>query len=196
MRRRRASIRFVATGEEDTMSEEKKDPNPKQAFGDAKRKTQWVPPALHLGAAVAFAEGGAKYGPFNWRETQVEAMTYVGAILRHIFAYLDREDVDPESKVGKLHLEGIAACVGILLDCTYRGDLIDNRPPKGPAPRLTRSPGFVEPPTAAETEGPFALPDIESAVRYAAEQEFGPGRLQANALVDGVLCRLLGVVQK
>lgn len=144
------------------MSDEKKDPNPKQAFGDAKRKTQWVPPALHLGAAVAFAEGVGKYGEFNWRKTQVEVMTYVGAILRHVFAYLDGEDVDPESKVGKLHLEGIAACVGILLDCNYRGDLIDNRPPKGPAPRLTRSPGFQEASAAEET---FSLATIEHALQ-------------------------------
>lgn len=116
------------------------DENPKKKFGDAKRKVQLVPPALTLGAAVAFDEGACKYGPFNWRENEVDAMTYVGAILRHVYAYLDGEDIDPESEAGKLHLEGIAACVGILLDCTYRGDLVNNRPPKGPAPRLTRAP--------------------------------------------------------
>ncbi len=114
--------------------------NPKQAYGDKKLATATVPPALMLGAAKAFGEGAAKYGAFNWRVSSVEAMTYVGAILRHLSAYVDGEDVDPESSTGKLHLEGIAACVGILLDCTYGGFLIDNRPPKGPAPAMVLTP--------------------------------------------------------
>lgn len=114
--------------------------NPKQAYGDLKAAVHTVPPALLLGAAKAFGEGAKKYGPFNWRMSKVEAMTYVGAILRHLSAYTDGEDVDPESTTGKLHLEGIAACVGILLDCTYGGFLIDNRPPPGPSPRMVLTP--------------------------------------------------------
>lgn len=113
--------------------------NPKKAFGDTKVPLHLVPPALNIGAARAFNEG-RKYGPYNWRENAVDAMTYIGAIKRHIDAYLDGEDVDPDSKVGKLHLEGIAACVGILLDTTYSGTLVDNRPPKGPAPDQLRIP--------------------------------------------------------
>lgn len=115
-------------------------PNPKQAYGDKKVPLQTVPPALIIGAARAFSEGAKKYGPFNWRNTKVEAMTYVGAIQRHLAAYIDGEDVDPESITGKLHLEGIAACVGILLDAQAGGFLIDNRPPEGPAPELVRTP--------------------------------------------------------
>ena len=115
--------------------------NPKKRYGDSKRRVDLVPPALELGAAVSLAEGGDKYGPYNWRKDPVEAMTYAAALKRHIFAWMDGEDVDPESKAGKLHLEGIAGCVAILLDSYYSGILIDNRPPKGPAPMLTRAPG-------------------------------------------------------
>jgi hypothetical protein len=114
--------------------------NPKQAYGDKKCALQLVPPALMIGAAKAFKEGAAKYGPFNWRHNKVEAMTYVGGFARHMAAYLDGEDVDPESTTGKLHLEGAAACIGILLDAHYGGFLIDNRPPAGPAPRLILTP--------------------------------------------------------
>lgn len=114
--------------------------NPKQAFGDLKLPVHTVPPALLLGAAKAFGEGAKKYGAFNWRKTKVETMTYVGAMMRHLTAYLDGEDVDPESSTGKLHLEGIAACVGILLDAHYGGFSVDNRPPRGPAPQLVRTP--------------------------------------------------------
>ncbi len=117
--------------------------NPKKRYGDLKVPVHLVPPALVIGAARAYGEGARRYGAFNWRDTNVEANTYIGAILRHAYAYLDGEDVDPESKDGKLHLEGIAACVGILLDAQHSGKLIDNRPPKGPAPGLLRTPGFV-----------------------------------------------------
>lgn len=119
------------------------DANPKKRYGDMKPPVHLVPPALVIGAARAFGEGARKYGAFNWRTTKVESMTYIGAILRHACALLDGEDVDPESQDGKLHIEGIAACVGILLDAQHGGFLIDNRPPKGPAPGLLRSPGFV-----------------------------------------------------
>lgn len=116
------------------------DANPKKRYGDSKRRVDLVPPALELGAAVSLAEGGDKYGPYNWRKDPVEAMTYAAAIKRHLGAWMDGEDVDPESKAGKLHLEGIAGCIAILLDSYYLGSLIDNRPPKGPAPMLTRAP--------------------------------------------------------
>lgn len=121
----------------ETYSLDDENTNPKKAFGDAKVPLHLVPPALGIGAARAFNEG-RKYGPFNWRTKAVDAMTYIGAIMRHLDAYRDGEDVDPDSKVGKLHLEGIAACVAILLDMTYAGTLIDNRPPKGAAPEELR----------------------------------------------------------
>jgi hypothetical protein len=132
------AARFEASFEIPEAAE--KPANPKQAYGDKKLATQTVPPALLLGAARAYGEGAAKYGAFNWRTSKVEAMTYVGAIHRHLAAYTDGEDVDPESNTGKLHLEGIAACVGILLDCHAGGFLVDNRPPAGPAPRLVLTP--------------------------------------------------------
>lgn len=136
------------------MTEEKKTrpANPKQVYGDRKRRLDLVPPALAIGASVAYAEGAPKYGAFNWRESHVEAMTYIAAIMRHAYAYMDGEDVDPESAVGKLHLEGIAACVGILLDNTYSGTIIDNRPPKGSAPEKLRDPGKQQATTTVTLE--------------------------------------------
>lgn len=122
------------------LSDAAKPANPKQAYGNKKLPVHLVPPALVLGAAKALGEGAVKYGAYNWRETRVEATTYSGAILRHLYAWMDGEDVDPESTTGKLHLEGIAACVAILLDTIYAGTLIDNRPPAGPAPRLVLTP--------------------------------------------------------
>lgn len=110
--------------------------NPKKAYGDAKIPMHLVPPALQISAARGLGEGAEKYGPYNWRETNVEATTYIGAIERHLAAYKDGEDVDPDSAVGKRHLDGIAASLAILIDATDGGFLIDNRPPPGPASRL------------------------------------------------------------
>ena len=115
-------------------------PNPKQRYGDLKSAVQLVPPALIIHAAAATKEGAQKYGPYNWRVTKVEAMTYIGAMLRHLYAWLDGEETDPESITGKHHLDGVAASLGILLDALDGGFLIDNRPNKGPAPKLLRMP--------------------------------------------------------
>jgi hypothetical protein len=109
--------------------------NPKQTYGDKKLGLQYVPPALLIAAAQALGPkpgaGASKYGPYNWRDKPVEAMTYIGAMLRHILAYMDGEDMDPEGN--KPHLGGVVANAAILLDATASGTLIDNRPLKGTA---------------------------------------------------------------
>lgn len=114
--------------------------NPKQLYGDLKAALQLVPPALVIGASKAMKEGAIKYGAYNWRKSKVEYLTYIGGAMRHLQAILDGEDVDPESTTGKLHLEGVAANMAIALDAWYGGFLIDNRPPKGPAPEMLRLP--------------------------------------------------------
>lgn len=114
-------------------------PNPKQAYGDYKVAMQLVPPSLEIHAAKALKEGALKYGAYNWRASKVEAMTYVGAMKRHLAAWLDGEEIDPESTTGKHHLDGLAASLAILLDAMDGGTLIDNRPPHGPAPLLVRT---------------------------------------------------------
>lgn len=116
--------------------------NPKQLYGDRKPPVHLVPPALNIGASKALGEGAVKYGPYNWRLAPVENLTYIAAIMRHAMAYLDGENVDPESTVGKTHLEGIAGCIAILLDSEALGVLIDKRIARGPAPDLLRDPKF------------------------------------------------------
>lgn len=113
-------------------------PNPKKAYGDKKLPVHLVPPALTLGTALNMGDGAEKYGAFNWRKSKVEAMTYVGALQRHLLSYIDGEDVDPESKRGATHLGAIAACVAILMDAGNNGQLIDNRPPRGNAGDVIR----------------------------------------------------------
>jgi hypothetical protein len=76
---------------------------------------------------VAWAHklGADKYGPWNWRETGVCASTYVNAIMRHLNAWRDGEDLDPES--GFSHLAHIACSCNILMDAAAVGKLQDDR---------------------------------------------------------------------
>lgn len=103
--------------------------NPKAAFGAAKPSLALVPGAAMVEMAGVFELGAKKYGPFNWRITKVEAMTYANAAMRHIMSWIDGEDIDPES--GKSHLGHGMASLGIVIDAMHTANLIDNRPPKG-----------------------------------------------------------------
>ena len=111
--------------------------NPKQAYGDKKIPVHLVPPAADLYMGMALKEGARKYGAYNWRKNDVEAMTYVGAAKRHIMQYLDGEDIDPDTGEAQVpHIAAAMACLAILADATEGGNLIDNRPPWGPATHI------------------------------------------------------------
>ena len=103
---------------------------------DLKVPLHVVPPVSILYEALAMAEGARIYGSYNWRTTKAEVMTHIGACLRHLYAYLDGEDTDPQS--GVHHLGHAKACLGIIVDCIEINYLIDNRPPPGNAGKLVR----------------------------------------------------------
>ena len=120
---------------------EDKPADPKQVWGDKKLPVHRVPPAALLYTAMGIGEGADKYGPFNWRETPggVEVLTYYAGCVRHLQAWFDGEDIDPDSAEGKPHLAGAISSLAILIDAIASGCAIDNRPPKGGAPKLLES---------------------------------------------------------
>jgi len=93
--------------------------------------------------------GATKYGAYNWRVTGVCASTYVSAIMRHLNAWRDGEDLDPES--GRSHIAHIAASCNILLDAEHCGTLQDDRNKKPVAP-VAESP-VTHPPYPPVPEG-------------------------------------------
>jgi hypothetical protein len=100
--------------------------NPKQLYGDKKPPVHLIHQIAELHESAALHSGRRKYGENNYIQTPVEAMTYVGAMLRHIKAWVSGERVDPKELVH--HLGAVKACATILLTTEATGMMIDNRP--------------------------------------------------------------------
>ncbi len=101
------------------------DSNPKSALGIKKPPLHLVSPISILHEAMAMAEGGMKYGPYNYREDKVAATVYIAAMLRHVFAWSMGEENASDSNLH--HLAHAKACAGILLDAQAVGSMIDDR---------------------------------------------------------------------
>lgn len=101
--------------------------DPKQVAGDKKDQLQLLPPEFLRKTANVLKLGADKYGVYNWRHSDgIKAMTYVGAIMRHLMQFVDGEDVDEESGIS--HIAHIAATCAIMLDASEYSNLEDNRP--------------------------------------------------------------------
>lgn len=132
--------------------------NPKDLLG-MKKPQMWLNPrAALVWMAKAFEFGGyglnalgervreIGYGPYNWRTKPVKATVYIAAMERHLAEYLDGDDLASDSKVP--HLGHIMACAAILIDATELGNLVDDRPTKGPVARLLTALTLKDPPKA------------------------------------------------
>ena len=83
--------------------------------------------ASYEAEAAALAFGEKKYGRYNYTQG-FEASRLVAACLRHVTAWNDGENLDPES--GLHHLGHAKACLGMLLHIEQLGTLTDDRIPK------------------------------------------------------------------
>lgn len=108
----------------------KKESNPKEACGIRKIPLSTVPQAVLAEAALGLLEGGRKYGRHNYRDTKVRASTYFDATWRHISAFWEGEDIDPDS--GIPHISKAVASLMVLRDAQITDNYVDDRPPKLP----------------------------------------------------------------
>ncbi len=108
---------------------DKKGINPKDALGAAKVPMHLVPPASTILQALCMDDGNIKYGPYNTRMEDIQAIGYIAAAKRHLDAYMDGQDYD--SITGKPHLGYALATIGLVIDAWLNGTLIDNRPVPG-----------------------------------------------------------------
>jgi len=105
-----------------------KDTNPKDAIGIKKVPYHLVPANVLGELALVFLEGARKYRAYNWRVAGVRASVYLDALDRHLKAWINGEDIDPDS--GLSHLTKAMACLFILRDSMMVNNWVDDRPPK------------------------------------------------------------------
>lgn len=99
--------------------------NPKEKFGSAKPPLIQLPLVAVAHASVAHYDGDLKYGWRNWRDSPVEARTYLNAAMRHLMLWNEGEEYTRDTNVN--NLGAVIACCAILLDAQANNGLIDNR---------------------------------------------------------------------
>ena len=72
-----------------------------------------LPARSLLEIAKVLAFGAKKYSPDNWKVVPNAKQRYLDAALRHLFAYMDGEELDPES--GLSHLSHAGTCILFLI---------------------------------------------------------------------------------
>lgn len=102
--------------------------NPKDAIGSKKVGLSAVPAqvVMELGLALG-CEGAPRYGRHNYRIAGVRASVYYDAAMRHLMAWWEGEDIDPDS--GLPHTVKAMACMAVLRDAQINNKLSDDRPP-------------------------------------------------------------------
>lgn len=105
-----------------------KDTNPKDAVGTKKVPFSTVPAPVIAEVGLAMLEGARKYGRHNYRISGVRASVYYDALFRHLTAWWEGEDIDPDS--GLSHIIKAMACMVVLRDSMRKGNWVDDRPPK------------------------------------------------------------------
>lgn len=103
----------------------KKPSNPKDIIGSSKLPLHLWPATATAHGSLALMDGALKYGRSNWRKVGVRATIYADAAERHLKAWVEGQDVDPDS--GLHPLAHLLACAAILLDAEAAGNLNDDR---------------------------------------------------------------------
>ena len=100
--------------------------NPKALAGNFRYTPHVIPPSVLGTVALKLSEGGFKYGTYNWRDSAISATTYYDATRRHLDAWFEGQDIDPDS--GIHHLAGAIASLVVCLDGVQQNFINDDRP--------------------------------------------------------------------
>lgn len=104
-----------------------KETNPKLAIGVAKVPISCVPTQVIQEIGIGMMEGGLKYGRHNYRVAGCRSSVYYDAAMRHLMAWWEGQDLDPDS--GLSHVSKAMASLAVLRDCQIGNTAIDDRPP-------------------------------------------------------------------
>lgn len=102
-------------------------PQEGKKYDTEKLRTDLIPIAVTNGLAQVLTHGAKKYGDRNW-ESGIDFNRIYGAAFRHLFAWWDGEDIDPES--GLNHLKHALCNIAFLIHYTEKPGYsqFDNRP--------------------------------------------------------------------
>ncbi len=115
---------------------ETKPTNPKDAIGSDKLPMHLWPATASAMGSIGLLNGALKYGRSNFREVGVRASIYYDACNRHLNAWFEGEEVDPDD--GVPHLAAALACLAIIVDAQAAGKLNDDRMVPGGYRKLER----------------------------------------------------------
>ena len=97
-------------------------------FDSEKPRMDLLPPKSIFEVAKVLGFGAEKYGPENWRLLENLQDRYTAGALRHIFAHMDGEDLDPES--GMSHLAHALCCLLFKLEIELENAKIEEEMPR------------------------------------------------------------------
>jgi hypothetical protein len=107
--------------------------NPKDIVAVSKAPMSCVPAGVLAEVAVAMYEGACKYGRHNYRVGGVQASIYYDATMRHLMAWWEGQDFDPDTAtpqhLGLSHVTKAIASLVVLRDAMLQSQLNDDRPP-------------------------------------------------------------------
>ena len=99
--------------------------NPKDIVAAGKLPLHLWPTTATAMGCLGLLDGAGKYGRSNFRAVGVKASVYVDACKRHLDAWFEGEEADPDS--GLPHLSHALACLAIIVDAQAAGKLNDDR---------------------------------------------------------------------
>ena len=95
-------------------------------YDKGKPRMDLLPPKALKGIAEIFTFGASKYEDFNYKNGDgLDWDRPYAALIRHMNAWNDGEDIDPES--GKSHLYHAGCCIMMLIDLVDSGIGKDTR---------------------------------------------------------------------
>jgi len=97
-------------------------------YDGEKPKMHLLPPKAINEVAKVLTFGARKYDEENWRKLEDLQSRYSSGALRHIFAHLDSEDLDPES--GLSHLAHAICCLLFKLEIELENAEIEEEKPR------------------------------------------------------------------
>lgn len=127
------TVKVEPTVVSDTKS---KETNPKDAVGITKSPLSTVPTQVLHEVGLAMLEGALKYGRHNYRIAGVRYSVYYDGVQRHLNAFNEGQDIDPDSDIS--HITKAIAGLMVLRDAMLNDKWNDDRPPK------PKNPGWMD----------------------------------------------------